>query len=63
MREFYAFRYFDSLRQRWIAARYRAELDVIRDRYTKWALIGAPELRSDDPAPPHSFPLRGSSEA
>lgn len=62
MREFYSFRYFDPLRQRWIGARYRAEVDVIRDRYEKWELIGAPELRGDDPAPSCSSPPRGSPE-
>ena len=57
MREYFQFRFFDPLRRRWIMARYRAELHVIAERYEKWEVIGAPELRPDGPLQPCSFPM------
>ena len=43
--ELYHFRYFDSLRQRWILARYVLEAAAIRCRYCDYELVGPPERR------------------
>jgi hypothetical protein len=46
--ELYRFRYFDTLRQRWLQARYVFEVPAIRCRYPEHELIGAPEIRHVD---------------
>ena len=47
----YRFRYFDSVHNKWLKARYVAERDVIAQRYARFELIEPPEVRevSDDP--------------
>ena len=47
----YHFRYFDSLRNRWVRSRYAAERVVIAQRHQRFELIGPPEVREvpDDP--------------
>jgi len=47
--ELYRFRYFDTLRQRWLQARYVLEAPAIRCQYPEYELIGAPEIRHVDP--------------
>ena len=46
--ELYRFRYFDTLRQRWLRARYVLEAPAIRCRYPEYELVGAPEIRHVD---------------
>lgn len=43
--ELYAFSYFDTLRGRWVRARYRATLEVIAARYEQYRVEGSPEVR------------------
>lgn len=47
----YHFKYFDTLRQRWLMARYVSEAPEIRCRFPEYELVGAPEVRElpDDP--------------
>ena len=42
----YPFRYFDTVRKRWVHARYVAEMHVIGERYAKWEITGPPEIRT-----------------
>src|SRR5437879_934560 len=42
----YPFRYFDTVRKRWVHARYVAERDEIESRFAQWEIIGPPEIRS-----------------
>lgn len=44
----YRFEYFDSLRKRWVLARYRARLETIRERHAEFRLVGEPEVRCGD---------------
>lgn len=50
--ELYQFEYYDELRKKWQRARYRCQLDAIRERYKLFRTIGEPEVRDvpDDPA-------------
>jgi hypothetical protein len=41
----YPFRYFDPVRNRWIRARYVAELHDIAARHKQWEITGPPEVR------------------
>ena len=44
--ELFAFSHFDPVRQRWIRARYRAELETLRERYgDQFKTEGEPERR------------------
>ena len=43
--ELYRFRYFDTLRQRWLQARYVLEAPAIRCQYPEYELISPPEIR------------------
>jgi len=47
----YRFRYFDPVHNKWLNARYVAERDVIAQRYSRFEIVGSPEVRevSDDP--------------
>jgi hypothetical protein len=57
--ELFPFSYFDTIRKRWVKARYKAELSVIKARYSQWRLDGEPEIREGaldprvDPNGPH----------
>ena len=42
----YPFRYFDTVRNRWIRARYVAERHVIESTYAQWEIMGPPEIRT-----------------
>jgi hypothetical protein len=42
----YPFRYFDTVRKRWIRARYVAERHEIESRYAQWEITRPPEIRS-----------------
>jgi len=46
--ELYRFRYFDTLRRRWLQARSVLEASAIRCRYPEYELIGPPEIRHVD---------------
>jgi hypothetical protein len=37
--ELFAFKFFDPIRRRWIAARYKATREEIAARYGKWEII------------------------
>jgi hypothetical protein len=41
----YRFRYFDTLRNKWMTARYAAERQEIECRYAQYELIEPPEVR------------------
>jgi hypothetical protein len=43
--ELYPFRYRDPLTDKWVRARYVAELHEIA-RYVEWEIVGPPEIRS-----------------
>ena len=43
--ELYAFSYFDSVRKRWLRARYRATIEDIKSRHSQYKLEGPPEVR------------------
>jgi hypothetical protein len=45
----YSFRYRDPLTGKWIRARYKAEIDVIAERFAEWAIIGPAEFREANP--------------
>jgi len=47
----YRFRFFDPVRQRWVASRYAAERSEIAQRHSQYELIEPPEQRAvpDDP--------------
>jgi hypothetical protein len=44
----YFFRYRSPMTGKWVKARYRAELEVIRDSHAEFELIGEPEVRQVD---------------
>jgi len=46
--ELYRFRYFDTLRQRWLQARYVLEAPAIRCRCPEYELISPPEIQHVD---------------
>ena len=59
--ELYRFRYFDTLRRRWLQARYVLEAPAIRCKYPEYELIGAPEIRHVNPDALGQFnPFRSS---
>lgn len=41
----HAFRYRSPLTGKWVTARYRAEVTVIRERHAEFELLGEPEIR------------------
>ena len=43
--ELFPFRFRDPVTGKWVRARYRAELHELQQRYIKWEIIGAPEIR------------------
>ena len=47
--DLYPFRYRDPLTGRWVRARYKAEIDVIAERFAEWEIIGAAEQREASP--------------
>ena len=59
--ELYRFRYFDTLRQRWLQGRYVLEAAAIRCQYPEYDLIGPPEIRHIDARITEQFnPFRSS---
>ena len=46
---FYPFRYRDQLTGKWVRARYKAEIDVIAERFTEWEITGPAERRVPNP--------------
>ncbi len=44
--ELFPFKFFDTVRRRWVTARYRATREVIASTYAKWEITGAPEIRA-----------------
>jgi len=60
--ELYRFRYFDTLRQRWLQARYVLEAPAIRCQYPQYELISPPEIRHIDARGTGQFnPFRSSA--
>ena len=45
----YPFRYRDPVTGKWIRARYKAEVEVIAERFPEWEIIGPAELRDANP--------------
>lgn len=41
----YPFRFRDPVTGRWVKARYVAELEIIRERYAEYEILGPPEVR------------------
>ena len=46
---FYPFRYRDSLTGKWVRARYKAEIEVIAERFAEWEITGPAEHRVANP--------------
>jgi hypothetical protein len=44
--EIFPFRYFDSIRGRWVTARYKATRQDIAARYEMWEITGPGEVRA-----------------
>lgn len=45
----YPFRYRDPLTGKWVRARYKAEIEVIAERFAEWELTGPAEQREANP--------------
>jgi len=59
--EVYRFRYFDTLRHRWLHARHVLEAPAIRCKYPEYDLINPPEIRHVDARVTEQFnPFRSS---
>ena len=57
----HAFRYRSPMTGKWVKARYRAEVAVIRERHAEFELIGEPEIRQPIPGSfsPYRRPVSG----
>jgi hypothetical protein len=43
-KQLFPFRFFDPIRGRWVAARYKASREVIAQRYEQWEITGPGEV-------------------
>ena len=48
--ELFPFRFRDRVTGKWVRARYVATREEIAARYAEWEIIGAPDIRGDEPA-------------
>jgi hypothetical protein len=51
----YSFRFHDPLSNKWVLARWKAQIPVLQRRYAEWEITGVPEIRHVAPATAETF--------